>query len=243
VQVGSTTTPLNKVLGFNTLSSSASDEFDGTAGSKPDATRWHAKTFNASNGSVVYWNGMNNVQMDGTGNLDIFAIRGSDGLRWTSTWLSGNKSYAGPHYIEARAKLPAGSGTWNCPIWEWDAPYGTQGVENDVNEQLGKEAQAYHTTLHSNGQQVSKINNTASILANDYHTYGSAVYADHVDYYLDEVKIQTITKTELGGLWGYVENPLVLNISLDMGGWGGTPSTTLPGTLHMLIDNIRVYTP
>jgi hypothetical protein len=186
---------------------------------------------------------MNNVSMDGAGNLDVAAIRDSSG-GWTSGWISGNKSYSGVHYLEARAKVAAGSsGPWSGPIWEWDAPYGSQGIENDVNEQIAKEPQAYHTTLHSSGTQVSKTNTTAAVLANDYHIYSAAVYADHVDYYIDGIKIQTITKTELGGKWGYVENPMVLNIDLDMGGWGGTPSTTLPGTVHMLVDYIRVYTP
>jgi hypothetical protein len=230
----------NQALGFNSLNTAASDEFNNGAGTKPDSTRWHAKTF--TGGSGVYWNGFNNVQMDGSGNLDIFATRQSDG-RWLSSWISGNKSYSGTHYIEARAKMAAGSGPWNGPIWEWDAPYGTQGTENDVNEQLGKEPQAYHTTLHSGGTQSSKTNSTPAILANDYHTYAAAVYADHVDYYFDGSKIQTITKSELGGKWGFVETPMVLNIDLDMGGWGGTPSTSLPGTVHMLVDYIRVYAP
>jgi hypothetical protein len=243
-----TTTPppptsgsLNQTLGFNTLNTAASDEFSGTAGTKPDSIRWHAKTF--TGGSGVYWNGLSNVQLDGAGNLDIFATRQSDGTHWNSSWISGNKSYSGTHYIEARAKMAGGNGPWNGPIWEWDAPYGTQGTENDVNEQLGKEPQAYHTTLHSGGTQSSKANSTPAILANDFHTYAAVVYADYVDYYFDGSKIQTITKSELGGKWGFVETPMVLNINLDMGGWGGTPSTSLPGTVHMLVDYIRVYTP
>jgi hypothetical protein len=231
---------LNQTLGFNTLNTAASDEFNGTSGTKPDSTRWNAKTF--TGGSGVYWNGMNNVQMDGSGSLDIFATRQSGG-NWLSSWISGNKSYAGTHLIEARAKMAGGNGPWNGPIWEWDAPYGTKGIENDVNEQLGKEPQAYHTTLHSGGPQISKSNSTPAILANDYHTYAAAVYADHVDYYFDGSKIQTITKTEMGGLWGFVETPMVLNINLDMGGWGGAPSSNLPSTVHMLVDYIRVYTP
>jgi hypothetical protein len=231
---------LNQTLGFNTFNTAVSDEFNGTNGAKPDSTRWHAKTF--TGGSGVYWNGFNNVQMDGGGNLDIFATRQSDG-KWLSGWISGNKSYSGTHYIEARAKVAAGSGPWSGPIWEWDAPYGSMGTENDVNEQLGKEPQAYHTTLHSGGTQSSKTNSTPYILANDFHNYAAAVYADHVDYYLDGSKIQTITKSELGGRWGFVETPMVLNIDLDMGGWGGTPSSSLPGTVHMLVDYLHVYTP
>jgi hypothetical protein len=233
---------LNQSLGFNTLHSDVSDEFIGAAGTKPVSTRWAAKNFTSSN-ALVYWNGMNNVQLDGAGNVDIFAVRPTSGTYWTSTWLTGTKSYSGPHFIEARAKVPAGAGTWNSPIWEWDAPYGSNGPENDVIEQLGIEPQAYHTTIHSGGSEISKKNNTPYILANDYHTYAAAVYADRVDYYLDGTKTQTITKTEMAGKWGLVETPMVLNVSLNMGGWGGTPSSTLPSPIHMYVDYIRAYTP
>jgi hypothetical protein len=236
-------TSIHQTLGFNTLNTAASDEFTSTAGSKPDSTRWGAKTFSASNGSVVFWNGLNNVQLDGAGNLDISAIRDSDGIHWTSSWISGNNSYSGTHFIEARAKVATGSGPWSGPVWEWDAPYGSVGIENDINEQLGIEPQAYHTTLHSVDTQIGKTNNTSSVLGSGYHIYAAAIYADHVDYYLDGVNIQTITKAELGGKWGFVETPMVLNIDLDMGGWGGTPNASLPSTVHLLVDYIRVYTP
>ena len=238
-----TTTPTNQTLGFNTLNSSASDEFTGSVGSKPNSSKWGAKTFTATNGSVTYWNGLNNVQLDGNGFLDVFATRQTNGT-WNSSWISGAPSYTGSHYIESRGKVPAGQGTWSSPIWEWDAPYGSQAIENDVIEQLGIEPTSYHTTLHGpGGIQLGKTYSSPITLANDYHVYGAAVYADRVDYYFDGAKVQTITKTEFGSNWGYVTTPMVLNINLDMGGWGGTPSASLPSTVHMLVDYIRVYTP
>jgi hypothetical protein len=231
----------NQILGFNTLHSDVSDDFNGVSGSKPDSTRWGTKNFGATNGSVVFWNGLNNIQLDGSGNLDIFAQKTSGG--WNSGWLSGNKSYSGTRYFEARAKVASGSGPWSGPIWEWDAPYGGTGLENDVIEQLGNEPTSYHTTLHPIGaSEDSKSNNTNQTLANDFHVYGAAVYSDRVDYYFDGTKIQTITKAELGNKWGFDTTPMVLNIDLDMGGWGGTPSPSLPSTVHMLVDYIRVYT-
>ncbi len=237
-----TGTPINQTLGFNTLNSVVSDDFTGASGVKPDSTRWGAKTFTATNGSVVYWNGLNNVQLDGTGNLDIFAQKTASG--WNSSWISGNKSYTGTRYVEARARVAGGSGPWSAPIWEWDAPYGATALENDVIEQLGTEPTSYHTTLHPIGVSASsKLNNTNQTLSNDYHTYGAAVYADRVDYYFDGAKIQTITKAELSNRWGFDTTAMVLNINLDMGGWGGTPSPSLPSPTHMLVDYIRVYTP
>ena len=206
-------TPINQTLGFNTLNAAASDDFTGNAGTKPSNSKWGAKTFTATNGSVVYWNGLNNVQLDGAGNLDIYAMRQASGT-WNSSWISGTQSYSGPRYVEARAKVAGGQGPWSAPIWEWDAPYGSLGTENDVIEQLGIEPLSYHTTLHSGGTDIGKNNATTSTLANDYHVYGAAIYVDKVDYYLDGVKIPLIPKTEIGNKWGFNTTPMVPNINL-----------------------------
>jgi hypothetical protein len=58
-------------------------------------------------------------------------------------------AYTGARYSEVRAQLPAGAGTWSAPLWEVDAPWGSQGIENDVCEQLGIEPTKYHVTVHN----------------------------------------------------------------------------------------------
>lgn len=229
-------------LGFHTLDTAVSDEFNGLAGSKPSFALWDAKQFTATNGSVVYWNGMAQASLDGAGHLDIAAMRQLSG-QWYSAWLSGKVSYQGPRFLVARAKVPGGYGPWSGPIWEYDAPYGTQGLELDVCEQLGWEPTSYHTTAHANAStQVSNDNNVGVTLAAGWHDYGAAVYDDHADFYLDGTLVRTITRTQLGS-WNFDTAARVLNIDLDMGGWGGSVAPSLPSPQHLLVDYIRVYTP
>lgn len=229
-------------LGFHTLNTTVSDEFDGLAGAKPSFARWDAKQFTATNGSVVYWNGYSNVTLDGAGHLDIAAVRQANG-QWFSAWLSGKTAYSGPRFVVARAKVPGGLGPWSGPVWELDAPYGAHGLELDVAEQLGWEPTSYHTTAHANAStQVSDGNDVAVALADGYHDYEAAVYVDHVDFYLDGRYIRTITAAQLGS-WAFTTTPMVLNVDLDMGGWGGMVDPSLPSPQHELVDFERVYTP
>ncbi len=214
------------------------DDFDGPAGAKPDPAKWDAKTYQAGD-NAAYWNGMTNASLDGNGNLDIHAVKDSTG-KWTSAFLSGKVSYAGPHLIEARAKVAAGNGPWSGPVWEWDYPYGAQGTENDVCEQLGAEPSQYHTTLHSAGVQSGSANSSSPyILASGFHVYAANVYPDHADYLLNGNVVRTITKTDLGGNWGFDTTPMCANVNLNIGGWGGTIDPTL-SSVHLLVDYIRV---
>jgi hypothetical protein len=230
-------------LGFHTHRADVSDTFDGAAGTKPSSTRWDGKLYQAGD-NACFWNGMTNASLDGNGNLDIVARKDAAG-KWTSAFLSGKIAYSGPRYIESRGKVSGVKGAWSGPVWEWDFPYGSVGTENDIIEQLASEPAAYHTTLHVHGgaQSGAKVA-TASVLAADYHVYACAVYADRVDYYLDNnpTPVSTIKKTDLGGIWGFDTSPMCLNINLNMGGWGGTIDPAV-AEAHLLVDYVNVFTP
>jgi beta-glucanase (GH16 family) len=144
----------------------------------------------------------------------------------------------GTRYVEVRAKVGAGYGVWNAPVWEWDFPDGARGVENDVVEQLGREAQSYRTTLHAGpATQRGFANATGVTLSSGFHTYSAAVHANRVDYYFDGTLVRMIRPGELGGHWPFVTTPMVPNISLNMGGLGGTPTVTSP--VSLVVDWIR----
>lgn len=213
---------------------------DDFTGASIDTTKWAAKTGSGSSGTV--WGGFANASVDGASALLITATgSGSTGSGWTSAFLSAKSTsaYSGPRYMEARAICPGGSGPWSAPIWEWDSPFGVNGYENDVNEQLGFQPTNYHTTAHSDGTHQDTINNNVGVtLANAYHQYGAAVYPDHIDYYFDSTKIQTITSASLP-TWPFVSNSFVANIDLQMGGWGGTISVTGPQTMY--VDYFKVW--
>jgi len=101
-----------------------SDEFNATAGTPPDSTKWNYDLGGGGWGNAeleTYTNSTANAFQDGNGNLVIRAIRDSSG-RYTSARLqSGAPASAGTHtadnnwqygWIVARMKLPFGKGIW-----------------------------------------------------------------------------------------------------------------------------------
>lgn len=210
-------------------------EFNGPAGSKPPSAMWSAKAYRASSGTV--WNGWRDISENGRGDLVITA-RLVGGV-WYSGFLSGKIPYEGPRYVEVRAKVAAGHGVWNAPVWEWDYPHGATGLEDDVVEQLGRTPRIYRTTLHANaGIQKGFANATRLRLSSGFHTYAAAIRPNQVDYYFDGALVRTIRPGNLGGHWGFVTKRMVANISLDIGGLGGTPRFARP--VSLLVDWIRV---
>ena len=155
--------------------------------------------------------------------------------------LAPGAQYVGPHYSECRAKLPAGAGVWSAPLWERDAPWGSLGIENDVNEQLGREPGRYHVTVHNGpSESFGKVVDTGLDLSADFHVYGSAMYLDHADYWFDGRLVATITAAESGlSAWKFTTTPTVALVDLDIGGaWAGPVGVTPP--VHLLVDYVRV---
>lgn len=214
-----------------------SDHFDGTS---IDTAKWDAKRY-TDGSSLSNWTGLDNISFR-NGCAVFTAVKQPNG-RYNTPFLSGKVPFAAPYYIEANAKDAAGYGTWSAPVWTWASPYGAGGVEIDVNEALGKDAaNMYHITMHnwsvspekeSGGPYAAGVDLTA-----DFHKYGAAVYADHVDFFLDGVKDRTILASSIGlsSLTGLED---VANIDLAVGGWGGTPTTN--GPFEMLVDCIDVW--
>ena len=239
---GTTTTPIT------TTTPAASylfdDEFNGVAGSKPSSTIWNAKATTMSSG--VHMDGWTNISEDGVGDLVITASKDSSGV-WHSGFLTGNVggfSFGGsPYDVQARAEVACGVGTWSSPIWTWGAPYGAApSIENDVIEHLdGKEPDGYHATLHnwngSGNPQNGHLVPTILPLCLGFHTYEAKVYADHVDYYFDGT-LEAIATASSVGLTNLLASKQVANVSLNLGGWAGTP--TLSGPVSLLVDYVRV---
>ena len=245
-QCATTTYPTTTPATTTTPSSSYlfDDEFNGTVGSKPSSSLWNAKTTTMSSG--VHMDGWTNIAEDGTGNVVITASKDSSGV-WHSGFLTGNAggfSVGGsPYDVQARAEVACGAGTWSSPIWTWGAPYGASpSIEDDVIEHLdGKEPNGYHATLHNwNGgsnPQKGQLVSTGLPLCQGFHTYEARVYADHVDYYFDGTLEATATASSVG-LSNLLTSKQVPNISLNMGGWAGTP--TISGPASIKVDYIRV---
>jgi len=93
-----------------------SDEFNGPAGSPPDASSWTMQTganYNGGDDHVAYTSDPGNVSMDGQGNLAITVRQqtvtmGGITRNYTSGRLNsaGKREFAGPVRIEASMKIP-----------------------------------------------------------------------------------------------------------------------------------------
>lgn len=175
------------------------------------------------------------------GQLEITATKD-----WAGVWHGGELQslapayqYVGPRYMEARAKVPAGAGTWAAPIWEWGAPWGANHVEIDVCEQLGLEPTKYHATIHVNGtESKGVVIDTGVVLADAFHRYGAAIYPDRADFYFDGAKVGTIAAFRVSA-WPFVTTPMCAVVDLDMGGWGGTITVAPP--VRLLVDYVKVW--
>ena len=210
-------------------------EFNGAAGTQPGHGLWDAKNFGS-------WSGWSHIALNGAGSVILTAYKNSTG--WHMPWLSGKIGYSGRRYVEARAEVPCGAGTWSAPIWEWRYPYGSvPGFENDVAEQLGREPTEYHATLHrwttgGGNVQSGRELRAPSSLCGTFHTYGAAVLGDRVNFYLDGTFTTSISASAVG-LSNLTTHKEVINIDLAIGGLGG--AITLGSPVVLAVDFIHVY--
>ena len=219
-----------------------SDEFTGTT---IDTHKWEGKHYRADSGTQ--WDYLNYAHVDGAGNLVINAVKSSTG-QWFSSFLAGiaanGFSYKGPRYVEARVKVPSGVGTFPACPWEWAAPWGAGPIEIDYMEILGKEVTKLHTTVHpwlpAGDHPVGNATDAGVDLSLDFHRYGGAVYANHVDFYLDGRRVWT-ADLSASGLNDLTSYPVVPCIDLDMGGsWAG-PVDPAMTSASMLVNYFRVW--
>lgn len=154
-------------------------------------------------------------------------------------------------YIEVKAKLPQGVGTWPA-IWmlaEENRHGGwPKNGEIDIMEHVGYDPGKVHGTVHT-----AAFNHTlgtqkgAQLMVptfhEEFHTYAIDWTAEKIDFYIDGQKYFTFANT--GG--DYREWPfdqpfhLLLNIAVG-GGWGGQKGVdTSIWPQRMEVDYVRVF--
>ncbi|MBO0929736.1 glycoside hydrolase family 16 protein [Fibrella aquatilis] len=163
----------------------------------------------------------------------------------TATWTYGR--------FEARLKLPDGRGTWPA-FWmlgQQVAQVGWPlGGEIDIMEHVGFDQGVVHGTIHSKaynhsiGTQKGKQTRVPTA-SSDFHVYAIDWTADRIDFYVDDLKFNSVNRTELGSTeaqWPFTK-PFFLLLNLAVGGdWGGqkgVDETIWPRRLE--VDYVRVY--
>jgi beta-glucanase (GH16 family)/glycerophosphoryl diester phosphodiesterase len=231
-----------------------SDEFnqDGL----PDSSKWNYQTGGNGwgNNELQYYTekDTNNVVIK-NGILHITAIKQKTGKNlYTSARLT-TKNKAGFKYgkIEARAKLPAGRGTWPA-IWmlgeNIDEAGWPAGGEIDIMEHVGYEKDTVRGTVHTEAyNHVKGTQKGAAVFISDpygsFHVFSIEWTPGKIDFFMDgkmyyRFENEHKTKKE----WPF-DQPFYLILNLAIGGnWGGkmgVDETIFPANFQ--IDYVRVF--
>ena len=154
-------------------------------------------------------------------------------------------------YVEVRAKLPEGRGTWPA-IWmlptDWDYGDWPKSGEIDIMEHVGYDPFQVHGTVHTEaynhgiGTQRGK-QHTVATLFDDYHLYAMRWTPEKIEFMIDGEVFNTFENEESGfEAWPFDKRfYLLLNVAVG-GNWGdkmGVAEHIWPQ--RMEVDYVRVY--
>ncbi|MGK0389097.1 MAG: beta-glucanase (GH16 family) [Maribacter sp.] len=230
-----------------------SDEFEGEEGQSLDETKWNYDigTDWGNNQQEYDTDRLENVSLDGAGNLAITAIRENfEGSSFTSARIT-TKGLFDQAYgrFEARIKMPLGSGIWPA-FWmlgtDIDVVSWPQCGEIDIVEYRGQEPTIIHGSVHGPGYSGGAAISKTYTLQNsrfdvDFHLFAVEWTADYIDFYVDDNLYQRIEPDDVTGEWVYDHSfYIILNLAIG-GNFVGfdTANTSFPQT--MLVDWVRVY--
>lgn len=241
-----------------------SDEFDGPAGAAFDGAKWVADTGGQGWGNQerqYYTARAENVSLDGGGRLVITARAGPPAssyrcwygdCRYTSARLK-TRGRFGQTYgrFEARLRTPRGQGIWPA-FWMLGSDIDSVGWprcgEIDVMENIGKEPNMVHGTLHGPGYSGgSGIGGSFTLetgsFADDYHVFAVEWAPGEVRWLVDERQYRRTTPADLppGTTWVF-DHPFFMLLNVAVGGaWPGEPDASTVFPQRMLVDYVRVY--
>lgn len=241
------------------------DEFNKTANSPVDSSKWTAEIGGAGWGNEelqYYTNNIENAYHDGQGNLIIKAIKLTPPLnlncwygpcKYTSARLITKGKFDRKYgRFEARIKIARGQGMWSA-FWLLGSNIDSVGWatcgEIDVMENIGREPSIVHGTIHGPGYSgangisapFSFTNN--QFFADDFHVYAAEWSENKIAFFVDGNLYKTITPQNLpaGKIWIY-DHPFFAILNLAIGGnWGGAPDNTTVFPQTMSVDYVRVY--
>jgi beta-glucanase (GH16 family) len=223
-----------------------SDEFN-TNGA-PDPAKWGYDLGNnngwGNNELEYYTNRPENVIVQ-NGVLKINAIREFYmGNTFTSTRLLSKDKYAFTYgKVEARAKLPAGVGTWPA-IWMLGSNINTVSWpgcgEIDIMEHVGKNLNRIYATLHYPGRSGGSADGNSLVINNAttaFHVYKLEWDASDIKIFVDDMMIHSVPNSN--------SKPFNQNfffiLNVAMGGDFGGPVDASVSNATMEVDYIRVF--
>ncbi|MCH5351645.1 MAG: family 16 glycosylhydrolase [Clostridiales bacterium] len=250
------------------------DEFDGTA---LDTTKWGYQLgvqdqYGSSTGPVFWGNDelqyyTREAVSVSNGMLAITATKQAmgDGRSYSSgRILTRDLGYWTYGYFEARMKTPTGNGMWPA-FWMLPQPTNASSSDNiyggwpangeiDIMEAKGRLANKVDTTLHFgkawNAHDYVSKETTLSSNTDEWHTYAVDWTDSEISWYVDEVKVLTVTKyrwwsqdSSNQGQSMPFDKPFYMLINLAVGGQydGYTQPDESFTSATMYVDYVRVY--
>ena len=227
----------------------------------PESLKW---SYDKGNGcpDVCGW-GNNELQYYTTNRLENARVKNGkliiearkenfEAAKYTSARLaSKNKGDWKYGRIEARAKLPAGTGMWPA-IWmlptKWEYGGWPHSGEIDIMENVGYWPDSALSTVHTgayngmlNTQKTDGVNRND--LSKKFHVYAMEWTADSIRFFIDNINYHTFKNDHTGSAaWPFdKEFHVLLNIAVG-GNWGGkfgVDDKIFPQKME--IDYVRVY--
>jgi len=232
------------------------DEFDGPAGSPPDATKWTPKNAKStSNQELEYYTPRaENVSLDGNGFLNIVARKESYmGAQYTSARLESENKFEQKYgRFESRIKIPRGQGIWPA-FWimgnNGEVGWPQRG-ELDIMENRGREPTISLGAMHGPGYSGSKDFRAEHVIAEgvwmNFHVFALEWEENVARWYVDDELFETRTPADLAQRdpnlkWVY-DHPFFILLNVAIGGlFPGAPDNTTPFPQTMQVDYVRVY--
>jgi beta-glucanase (GH16 family) len=151
--------------------------------------------------------------------------------------------------FEARIKLPYGQGIWPA-FWmlgsDCDEVVWPQCGEIDIMEYRGQEPTKILGSVHGPGYSGGQAITKSYSLENDrfdtgFHVFGIEWTPNYINYYVDDVLYNQITREDVPGEWVF-DKPFYMLINLAVGGsFVGSPNSETTFPQNMLVDYVRVY--
>lgn len=222
-----------------------SDEFDTPGAPNPAKWGYDLGAGGWGNNELQYYTNRLDNSSVGGGTLKITAKAESfSGSNYTSARLLSKDKFSFKYgKVEARAKLPAGVGTWPA-IWMLGSNIGTVSWpacgEIDIMEHRGSELNKIFGTLHYPGRSGGNADGTTTVISNastEFHIYTVEWNASTIKIAVDNNVFFTYANTAASP---FNQNFfLILNVAMG-GNFGGAVDPAF-SSAALEIDYIRVY--
>jgi len=226
------------------------EEFDGT---ELNLANWNFELGDGCDQGICGW-GNNEPQLytdtnhevkDGMLTIDIL----NDGGTYTSTRITTKDKVEFTYgRIEARAKLPVGTGVWPA-IWMLGANIDDVGWptcgEIDILEYVGKNPDEVFNSVHTQASSGNTINTkTTSIpdIEEGFHTFAANWTSNSIEFYVDDELLYTyFPPTFTEEHWPFNKDAyLILNTAVG-GNFGGPDIDDSIFPQEFIVDYIRIY--